>query len=412
MTQNKKYLTQAFIFLHIPKTAGTSITSSISQSFLPEMICPERLFDIRLWPQDLLIRYKFFSYHGYFDSIEYIPHERKVTFTFLRDPLERFISSYRYWRSIPWTTIDGGDIHLGRLAKYYSFEDFLSNSEPEILYRIKNQMTVMLSGHPFLNKKTRQVWRDSREQLEAAKENLAKLTTYGVTEYMDRSMDLIAQYVPLHAHTQLPRLNVTRENALSGQFDALDPLDVSPRANEMLHAMNDLDLELYDFAKTEFFKKVGRLERKLCGFQSQFPRDHDREGRQVFRAPRDQKGFLLFGPYVSLRDGRYHFIIETWITEAPENVTPHTVVGQVDIIYAMGEKQAFRKDILLGDVDFANGGVLQILVDVRFEVAVTDMELRFFTTGLCALQTVTHVVCRQPAAQLQGQPIETAVGVI
>ncbi len=91
----------ALYFLHIPKTAGTSIIEALDQRYAPEAIFPEQLVDPLLTaPADALRRAHLFRGHlG--ARLEEIVSRPLVTFTMLRDPVARTRSHFRHVRREP-----------------------------------------------------------------------------------------------------------------------------------------------------------------------------------------------------------------------------------------------------------------------------------------------------------------------
>jgi sulfotransferase famil protein len=85
-------------FLHIPKTAGTSVTKWFSKALDQRLICPAKNWDqLVMTDPQALGRYRFFSGHFGMDLGPFL--ERNVTaMTLLRDPLRRTISHYRHVR--------------------------------------------------------------------------------------------------------------------------------------------------------------------------------------------------------------------------------------------------------------------------------------------------------------------------
>ena len=87
---------QKIVFMHIPKTGGTTIFNLLSKHFKPSEICGirhntlEKLTDLG--------KYRLFLGHYSFEAInKYIPGD-KILITFMRDPIERAISEYYFLR--------------------------------------------------------------------------------------------------------------------------------------------------------------------------------------------------------------------------------------------------------------------------------------------------------------------------
>ena len=96
----------AVVFLHIPKTAGTAVHLALAGLFPPGEICPERHppeFDRA--PDEGLRGFRLFSGHFYWDQVARVPAPR-VVFTFLREPRERLLSLYYFFRAHRWSVIE------------------------------------------------------------------------------------------------------------------------------------------------------------------------------------------------------------------------------------------------------------------------------------------------------------------
>ena len=85
------------VFQHIPKCGGTSF-HNILADYAKEKglkICSERHNGLLNWPMTHLLESQIFSGHYDASTIDLIPGQKK-TVTFLRDPVERLISLYRF----------------------------------------------------------------------------------------------------------------------------------------------------------------------------------------------------------------------------------------------------------------------------------------------------------------------------
>src|SRR5258706_3804801 len=86
------------VFLHIQKTAGTSI-QTMMRDFLGKEFYGEHADSLNNHTPRKLSAFSAFSGHFNHDSLSFIPCRRLVVFTFVREPKERLVSHYYFWRA-------------------------------------------------------------------------------------------------------------------------------------------------------------------------------------------------------------------------------------------------------------------------------------------------------------------------
>ena len=116
---------QKVLFIHIPKTAGTSIASMFYRAVPIEEInpvAPDSTILFTDWKN--ADKYKYFFTHlpVYVRSI--IPGESKFMFTFVRDPIDRARSAYNHIRRAPHHRA-----HVPIVRDNVSFEESLTHPE-------------------------------------------------------------------------------------------------------------------------------------------------------------------------------------------------------------------------------------------------------------------------------------------
>ena len=88
-------------YLHIPKTAGTSLISFLDSQFDSSEICPAQLLpSLFALPRQDLSKYAFFRGHLWHGLNTYLKRDLAYI-TMLRDPVQRTISWYSHVRREP-----------------------------------------------------------------------------------------------------------------------------------------------------------------------------------------------------------------------------------------------------------------------------------------------------------------------
>ena len=88
--------TDSLYFLHIPKTAGTSVTKWLADHIDQEKVCPAKNWDqLVMLDQRALSTYRIFAGHFGMDFEPFLGR-RIAAVTLLRNPLRRTISHYKH----------------------------------------------------------------------------------------------------------------------------------------------------------------------------------------------------------------------------------------------------------------------------------------------------------------------------
>jgi len=232
-TQRKSPL---LIFVHIPKTAGTTLGSLIARQYNVDNIffChPERSVtgktpeDFQLLPLEDRLKYKVISGHLSFGL-----HERLddpcTYIAVLRDPVDRAISHYYYVRKRK-----DHYLHDKVMSENLTLEEYVTKG---VTLEMDNGQTRMLVGDmgyatPF--------GECPPEFLEQAKRNIReKFAVIGTSERFDETL-LVAKKVlgwsmPLYISWKVTRDRPKRQ-------------EISPEVAEAIRQQNTLDIELYQY---------------------------------------------------------------------------------------------------------------------------------------------------------------------
>ncbi|MBF0551603.1 MAG: sulfotransferase family 2 domain-containing protein, partial [Deltaproteobacteria bacterium] len=229
-----------YVFLHIPKTAGYSLFSLYTQVLGPDNV--RNIVDNSIGVHNVTLLDDFPLIGGHFTYSlinDFFSDRYKITF--LRHPVDRFISQYAYAKH----NVSSLPIFRIMLAKEKDLEDYVNycRSRPN-MYDLLNTQTWYLSGNldPAL---------DKTQRLELAKKNLASFDFIGIQEFFSDSINLLCydcNWPPIY---DIPLENkAVKRKAVT---------EVDPRFLDQIREMNLLDLELYEYGLALFRQKKKQL---------------------------------------------------------------------------------------------------------------------------------------------------------
>ena len=243
----------ACVFLHLPKTGGTTLHHHFSTHFTPEETCPERFSNLQSYSPDELGQWRFFSGHFNADEIRRIPRPLFIV-TVLRDPIERLLSNYYFWKRHKADYIEQLGSAALQITKAGTLLDFLSNDHPHIFPTATNWMTSQLAGAVFATPDGYALMRDGEQigwlsEAQLFSRALRNLLSFDVIGDISQLADIyggIVQKFGMAPLTEGARLN-TRE----GEHELLDPYipeEITPEIQSLLEEKTRLDRMLYQLA--------------------------------------------------------------------------------------------------------------------------------------------------------------------
>ena len=234
-----------YFFLHLPRTAGTTLDSILKNNFPPEKILS--IYDKADYEKN---RYQS---REFLESITLIIGHLLLeqtnpptlygmpvrVFTFLREPVARLVSEYDFLRS--WKA---NHLYSFLNENKVSFREYISSQERRLFYRGKNFMTRCISGRSFMDDPY------PEEALEYAKEMLEKsFSFFGIQERFFESLIMLGDILGLDNI-----LHEKRNSLEEGSRTRLDEEDIA-----LARQLNLADMALYEFALELFDKRIAAL---------------------------------------------------------------------------------------------------------------------------------------------------------
>jgi len=239
---------EVLIFIHIPKTAGTTFSAILDRNYKKSRIVSiypnlgMTASDFRRLPERLTERME--CVRGHFDYGLHKSIQRPFTYmTFLRHPAEHLRSRYNHMRTSRFHS-------LHYLAKQGMSLGEFARMPPD------NFQTRTLAGIEMIPGKPHP--RLSQEHLDLARENLEKhFCEVGITERFDESLILIKKRLGLE------RIHYVRRN-VRRRLERAEPLKSPTR--QAMEENSRLDLALYDWAVARL---DGAIESKKEAFEKE-----------------------------------------------------------------------------------------------------------------------------------------------
>ena len=231
-----------YLFLHIPKTAGTTLNNvfdnNLAAGSILDLYTEDQHRAFADVTYDHIARYSLVRGHVFIEDFAEIldgPVRFKV-FTFLRDPIQRVISEYHFLRRWPkshlYEYLNRNDVSL---------MEYVTSTCRRLRNRGCNNMANSLSGVQGAG---------PEERLELAWHHLKdRFCFFGILERFDESLLMLRKTMGLdNTFYEKQNVRIAHSNVL-----------VTPEEYEVLCEYNRFDLLLYERAVEEFSRRVELL---------------------------------------------------------------------------------------------------------------------------------------------------------
>jgi hypothetical protein len=231
------------VHIHVPKTAGTALRKAFETHNNPKLrVCPA-IFE-KQYESVNFADFDVFSGHISYSLAKKIDGDM---ITVLRDPIDRFLSVYYFWRQLYAKGVER--TRNTTLATNYELADFVTLfDERTLIEEFYNRLTWQLASSFALDGPDgRSGWRhqfhgNEMAVLELAKENLSKFKIVGIQERYSSVLTKLNQLYGLHIEDK--KINVTEEREHMGSLNSA----VLSKIYQWVY----LDIELYKFALRTF----------------------------------------------------------------------------------------------------------------------------------------------------------------
>ncbi len=246
-------------FLHMAKTAGRSFEDLLKIFFNPQQTI--RIDVEHGYPQDIAAnvfnKYQLYLGHlGYHFTTLFPDDKKPLWITMLRDPVERVISFYYFFRNTK--PVKPGHINYKHqvMANELNLLQFVESEEAAELVENYQFHNLIDSEMLYFTAKDHRQFRNSKsdeELLTIAKSRLQdECIFFGITERYDSSVALLCYTFGWDLPRQKPeKLNVTPEKP--------DKTTNTPEIIEAIRRKVPLDIEIYSFACELFEKRLNAM---------------------------------------------------------------------------------------------------------------------------------------------------------
>jgi len=266
-------------FLHIPKTAGTSFIALIDNYFDHDKIFPEQIWHKILNQSTNQKNFDLIRGHfGY--SIKAITTKKPIYITMLRNPIERTISFFDHMRLEPKRNNWVSEEFVNNIK---NFQDIIQDNQKRKVF--SNNQTRYLGQDLEIEKLLKQddfekfrleeyqefieYDKSKKKCLNDAKKRLSDFIFFGVLERFEESIQLLFYTFAWKPNDNIRKLMIAPKKHY-----------VTEDIKKEIEKMNDLDIQLYEYAQNIFDKKYNEMIEDL---KNRYPNNTKNEKISIYK---------------------------------------------------------------------------------------------------------------------------------
>lgn len=268
-------------FIHVPKTGGVTLGMLIDPMWLPGARCPEYLtLALARLPRPQIASYRSFIGHFNCSALAQLLPGEFMSITMLRHPFSRQLSLLRMLKRLGESAADGtiepSLVQVGNPFFQQIFEQARRKDGGQTLHDWREKpLDSMVEDEELqksfgmMNGQTRQITslrlvagrlpdkpglseqEIDQALLETARDNLAAMPGFGLLERFQDSLHLLSFVFGWRPLPDSLHLNEAPQS--------LDTSKLSPAVLDLLERYNQLDLQLYDYARVLFEQRFQQM---------------------------------------------------------------------------------------------------------------------------------------------------------
>lgn len=231
--------------MHVPKCAGTSVVSLLTDAFRADQICPTPPQGTWCWRAADVPGYQLYWGHFNADFLEEMgPGGTRLIM--LRHHLSRVVSLYDYWRSHRWEHIRSAlpphPFNGPAVAKSGNLSDFLSSDVAFVIEHVYNPAARQLLGHRF-----NELWPDQDAIASEALQALRRFAWVGITESFEPSIASLCRMLGSSAPKSMAVVNsLDARSPDDPVFEPIEKTQPTEEERQRIAEGNRIDSAIYD----------------------------------------------------------------------------------------------------------------------------------------------------------------------